>query len=133
MDDLQKQLKRDAQALDGDVPEALRARIDAAIATTPRAAARRGGARSPALLGWSSAVAGLVAAAVFVVLLNNPSPAPEAPLPVTPPQASLPLLAEPLRVEAVRLTGPLQQELEHLRADLEKARDTIERDLRDSL
>ncbi len=126
-DDLARRLAEDAGAVDAPVDPALRRRIDAAVAAAPRRRARP--ERRPALLGWAAAAAGLAAVAV-AILWQNAADDTVAPATV----AATPLIVpRDLNFEQVALTAPLEQELVHLRTDLEKARRSIERDLRENL
>jgi len=131
MDDFQRNLKRDAEAIEAKVDPALRRRIEAELEDARRTRAPAGRRPAP-LLAWAGVTAGLAAAVLLVVSVNR-APEVEAPVAaVTPPAAGEPAIAG-LRFETVSLTRPLEQELTLLRADLEKARNTIENDLRDSL
>mgnify|MGYP003671936209 CR=1 FL=1 len=66
------------------------------------------------------------------LVVNQPPPEESVPLAATPVYQELPqaLRTIPLRVEPADLAEPLQQELNNLRADVEKARESIKRDLR---
>lgn len=128
--DTGRKLKNDAQAIEARVGPDLRKRIDAAIAAAGpgRAKARR--AHAPRPMTWAAVATGLGAVALIVLLAGREPP----PAPTPTAVADVPLvLPEPLALRTVEFTGPLTQELDHLRADLEKAAKSIERDLRDSL
>lgn len=130
MDETGRKLRDDAQAIDADVSPELRKRIDAAIAAAESTRAGERHAHAPRPVTWAAVASGLAAVALIVLVADRePEPA------HTPPAvADVPLLfPEPLALETVEFTGPLTQELDHLRADLEKAAKSIERDLRDSL
>lgn len=134
MDEFADKLKRDAQQIDAEVGDALRARIDARVRDTQRAAPPREVTRMPGLFALPGVAAGLAALAAVLLFLNRAPEEPAAAAAVTPsPDTVAPRFAEPLSIETVALTEPLRLEFDRLRADLEKARDTIERDLRSSL
>jgi len=131
MDDFQRQLKSDARAIKARVDPALRRRIDADL-KDPRRARPPAGRRPAALIAWASVTAGLAAAALLFLSVNR-APEVEAPVATVTPPVNGTTAIPGLRLETVSLTRPLEKELTLLRADLEKARDTIENDLRDSL
>jgi len=131
MDDFQRRLKRDAGAIEARVDPALRRQIEAELADARRA--RPPAARRPApLIAWASVTAGLAAAAILVLSVNR-APQVDAPVSAVTPPANGTTAIPGLRLETVSLTRPLEKELTLLRSDLEKARDTIEDDIRDSL
>ena len=142
MDNIEKQLKQDALDIRADVSAEMAARIEASIHATERASAtgeRRDGSSSRWLF---STLAGVAGALLIIVLINRdgqtvdglaePQPTarvvPEVTLHLQDPfplQAETAVLSEPL-------TQDLDQELENLKSDLEKARQTVEEDLRRS-
>jgi len=142
MDNFEKQLKQDALDIRVDVSPQMAARIEASIHATERASAageRRNGGASR---WWFSTLAGVVGALLIIVLINRDDPTvdglaepqptarvvPEVTLQLQDPfplEAKTAVLAEPL-------TQDLEQELENLKSDLEKARQTVEEDLRQS-
>jgi hypothetical protein len=129
MDKLKQQLQEDARAIDAALPDERRRRLEAVIAATPQLAPAvppRAGLR------WAGLAAGAGAFAIVMLVVDQPSPQPDVPLAATPDYQELPqaLRTIPLRVESADLTEPLQQELNNLRADVLKARESIERDLR---
>ena len=129
MDKLKQQLQDDARAIEADLPDERQQRLEAVIAATPQlapAAAARAGWR------WAGLAAGAGALAVVALVVNQPPPEESVPLAATPVYQELPqaLRTIPLRVEPADLAEPLQQELNNLRADVEKARESIKRDLR---
>lgn len=130
MSTLEKRLKDDAAAIDGDVPPGLRARIDAAIADTEPQRARP--ARSSL---WLLATGAAACAVLAVVLLNGNRETfvDDGHAPVLVATRDVPDEWQTLPLDSVVLTEPLQQELHNLRADIDRARATIERDLRKAL
>lgn len=135
MDEFEKRLKRDAAAIEAEVPAALRARIDASLhgVQPVRAAApqRPGHGR----LWWLSSLTGLAAAAMVIVLINWNRQPPEAvpfdsAVAVTvpdEPQTQIPPAI--LDIRKANFTSPLEEELVNLQSDLEKARETVRKDL----
>lgn len=134
MDELERQLRADAKRIQAETSVTLRKRIDAAVAA---AGAQQPRKTRPPIRWWSVALIGGAAAMLVVVLLDRPSidtltnpPPPTArTVPESPPvqQTDFDLRAQP----AV-LTEPLEEELEHLKSDLEKAREGVAEDLRGS-
>lgn len=131
MDKLSQRLREDADRIETKVSPEHRKRIDASLAAAEREDVARLSTKRSRRLQWTSAVAG-VAAAVAVVavitVLNRPRSEPDE-LSATPEYTAELPNPVPLELRYAELTDPLQQELEHLRADVEKARATVERDL----
>ncbi len=129
MDRLDEQLRNDAAAISADVSVEDKQRLEAMLAATPQVPATR---RPATGLRWAALAAGLGSFALVILLQDATPPVVEAPVAATPVYESVPpaLLTVPLRVEPADLTEPLQQELNALRADVAKARESIERDLR---
>lgn len=146
MDDFERRLKGDAEAIEAKVSARLEARIDAAIAATeaderkPRQA--RSGARFDIRWWWASTLTGAAAAFVlFMVAVMLRSEAPDdqqvptvaendAAAIETSPAEPPAVLTVPLDVRTADFAGLLQTELDALKSDLEKARDAVEDDLR---
>ena len=139
MDKFEKQLKRDADAIEAEVSSELRARIDASLhGVEPVRQARKA---PPALnLWWASSLTGLAAAVLVIVLVNWNQPDPGvAPVETTAdarPEAELPTVPEGpgdapmmLDIRTAEFTSPLEQELEKLQSDIEKARESVKKDL----
>jgi hypothetical protein len=130
MDKLSKRLKEDAAAIDAPVSKALRERIDASLNAVDVHAAGTGAPRARGSLSWASGLVGVALAAVLIAVLNRlPADRPVEEFSATPP-----FLAEipnpvGLRLRNADLTEPLQEELNRLRADLDKARETLEQDI----
>jgi len=136
MDEFEKRLKRDAEAIQASVSPQLRARIDASLhgiepirTATPRT--------SPVKLWWASSLTGLAAAVLVIVLVNWNRPAvestPAGTLASSPPTATEPPLLTPLTVpldiRTADFASPLAEELERLQSDIEKARESVREDL----
>ncbi len=131
MDKLDRQLKDDAAAIEAQVTPALRLRIDASLrAARPASGAAGHPMRRRSRLGPLGGLAGMAAAGLLLaVLLRQPETPPPAPLSATPAYELQPAPVVPLSIRQAGLTQPLQAEIESLQADLEKVRETVERDL----
>lgn len=131
MDKLDRLLKDDAAAIEVRVTPALRQRIDASLRSVERAWGTAGHPPQRRLpLGPLGGLAGVAAAGLLLaIMLRQPEAPPEAPLSSTPAfvRQSPPIV--PLSIRQAGLTQPLRVELESLQADLEKVRETVERDL----
>ncbi len=141
MDDLEQRLRQDADRIRPEASPALKARIDASLATA-REAARQPVPERPAAPRWwlFSSLTGIAATLFVVVVLNWPRAGDPPPVEViadTPPVESAgtatgvwlddgPL---PLDVRPADLTRSLEDELDDLKADIEKARQGVEEDI----
>jgi len=136
MDEFEKRLKRDADAIQAEVTPELRARIDASLRGTGQVRpANRQAEPAPANLWWASSLTGLAAAVMVIVLINwdrtesVPVPA-ETIADVTVPADPDPLMAPPvLDIRTADFTSPLEDELVRLQSDIEKARESVKKDL----
>jgi hypothetical protein len=135
MDKFAKRLKEDAAAIDATVSDDFERRLAASLAATrvvDPVPVRRS---APATLWWASSLTGLAAAVAVIVVLNwgASGPAVEADTPFA--RSTVPELVEPLAVppgldvRTADFTSPLEVELEKLRSDIEKARETVREDL----
>jgi hypothetical protein len=132
MDNFEKRLKRDADAIEAEMSPELRARIEASLHGIEPI---RPAGRKPPSPGfwWASSLTGLAAALTVIVVLNwnRPGPAPaeqvaDTPEPaVTVPSATTP----PLDIRTADFTSPLEEELIRLQSDIEKARESVREDL----
>lgn len=127
-------LKADAARIRVEVSPALERRIEAALArerARPQAPPHRETFVRPWLAG-SLVGLGVAAAAVLLIGRVDDAPAPIPAVPVADTSEQLRAFREqvPLKVETAELTAPLEQELRNLQSDLEKARESVERDLR---
>ena len=136
MDEFEKRLKHDAQAVQAEVTPQLRSRIDASLRGVepirPVAAARPTSTR----LWWASSLTGLAAVVVLVLvgIVNKPEPdaageisLAERTVPAMP--VDLPLLSPDLDIRSADFVSPLEEELLLLRSDLEKARKNVREDV----
>lgn len=135
MDDMERQLKTDAEAIRADITPELEARLRASLhAASP---ARTTGRRRPRRYLWlAGALTGTAAAAAALMLLSLRQGTVEAPPPADAVAVTVPAWADPgfdrlpLTIENAELTRPLEEELERLRSDLERARENVEEDIR---
>ncbi len=136
MDEFERRLKRDADAIEAGATPELRARIDASIhAIEPiRPTAKKPGS-SPVNLWWASSLTGLAAAVMVIVLINWNQPGNE-PIPeeamadmTVPPDTVLHTPPPALDIRTADFTSPLEEELVKLQSDIEKARESVKKDL----
>lgn len=139
-------LRADAARIRAQVPAGTERRLEAALArerppgyVLEPTKARRETFLRPWLAG---SLVGVGVAALLVLLIGRlgndlpaPAPSPETSVAdVSPGEMPSELLQSfraqvPLKAETAELTAPLEQELENLKSDLEKARGEVERDL----
>ena len=139
MDNLERRLAEDAARIEARVSPELDARLQAAL-RAPRVApaAHRGfGTR----LWLAASLTGVAAAVVAIMLVNlrvnlppnlanEPSPQRADAVAYSVPEYVSELERQfPLRAKTAQMTTPLEDELKHLRSDLEKARENVEQDL----
>ncbi|MDH3440423.1 MAG: hypothetical protein OEM63_06710 [Gammaproteobacteria bacterium] len=139
MDDFEKRLKRDADAIEAEVTPQLRARIDASLqGIEPVRQVHK--ATPPVNLWWASSLTGLAAAVLVIVLMNWNQPGADVTLDETiadtRPESELPTVPEVpaneppmLDIRTADFTSPLEQELQNLQSDIEKARESVRKDL----
>jgi hypothetical protein len=137
MDSFEKRLKDDANEIRVEVTPQFEARLDASIRAAERRPTTAPAARSStASLWWASSLTGLAAAMMLIVVLNWNREAPPEVSPVivaATPSAPTEQILLPsqfaLDARTAVLTEPLEAELENLKSDLEKARDSVARDI----
>lgn len=138
MDDFEKRLKADADAIDAAVSPELRARIGAALhGVEPIRPVVGKGRSTPVGLWLASSLTGLAAAATLILVQNREGPEPAAPPAETLVQMTVPenpapdlaLVRPVLDIRTADFTGPLEDELVKLKADVEKARESVRQDL----
>ena len=136
MDEFEKRLKRDAEAVQAEISPELRMRIDAALRGVDPIKPVSESPRAPARLWWASSLTGLAAvvALVLIGVMNKPEPVAVQEVdvvartePLTP--VDVPLLAPDLDIRSAEFTSPLEEELMRLRSDLAKARDNVREDV----
>lgn len=136
MDEFEKRLKRDAQAVAAEVSPELRSRIDASLRgiepIRPVSAARPTSIR----LWWASSLTGLAAviALVLIGFFSGPDSADVQEVDVVartvpPMPIDLPLIVPELDIRSAEFTDPLEEELLKLRSDFEKARENVREDV----
>lgn len=134
MDNLERRLKEDAALIKTDLNPQLQGRIRASLEATDQESRSRKGKESPGIsLWWASSLTGLGAAAVVIVWINQNGrvEAPQVVSAPTPADGSWSLQGGfPLNAQTAEWTAPLEEELENLQSDLEKAREAVEKDLR---
>lgn len=136
MDKLERELKKDAEAIRADVSPELAARLDASIRAAAPVAGKRRRSRTAFSWWWLSSLSGVAAALLLIAFLNrgeSPSIVPEGQTPVAdekPPVTVVPISDVPLEVRTVQFAEPLADELDNLKSDLEKAREKLAKDLR---
>jgi hypothetical protein len=136
MDEFEKRLKRDADAIEAKVSPELRNRIDATLRGTEpiRVAESRRDRPTPGLW-WASTLTGVAAVLMIIVLVNwgRPvaTPVPETPVAdmTVPPDSVLDTPPPLLDIRTADFTSPLEEELDRLQSDLEKARESVKKDL----
>ena len=136
MDEFEKRLKRDADAIEAKVSPELRARVDATLRGIEpmRVAGARRDRTTPGLW-WASTLTG-VAAVLMIIILVNWGPQVATPVPASPvadmtvpPDSVLDTPPPLLDIRTADFTSPLEEELVRLQSDLEKARESVKKDL----
>ena len=129
MDKLAKRLRADADKIDVTVSDELDHRIEASLrAVTPETQPRQAPRARPPWFWLASALTGATAALAVIAIVNTQTADEPEELPATMVAAEeSPVLF--LETEDVRLTAPLQQELEDLQSDLKKAEEKVRRDI----
>ena len=134
MDKLERRLKEDAGFIKADLAPELQERIRASLESTQPAKQTPRTTKTPGTsLWWASSLTGLAAAALLIVVINwngGVEPVAEVSDPA-PPEITWSIQSGfSLHAETVEWTAPLEEELKNLQSDLEKARESVERDLR---
>lgn len=131
MDDFEKRLREDAGRIEARVTPGFEARVRASLerAAGEKPAPQRT-RRKPASMWWASSLTGIAAAAAVIVAINLDAPPPAEPsaVPAVVPELVAPIVPN-LRAESAVLTAPLEEELENLESDLEKARRAVREDI----
>ena len=134
MDDFEKRLKEDAGKIHAKVSPELRARIDASVHATTQLRPEPKPPTPFINLWWASSLTGLAAAIAVIVVLNWNKPV-APPVEPTAETTVVPRYAEefqtqfPVTAATAEFTAPLEEELEKLKADLEKATQTVREDI----
>ena len=128
MDKLEKRLKDDANRIEAKLSPQMQERIRASLESTLPERPLPAGKRTPGVtLWWASSLSGLAAVAVIIAIVNWNSTV--EPVQNVPPDWRM-HSPFPLKTETAEWTAPLEEELKKLQADLEKARENVERDLK---
>jgi hypothetical protein len=142
--DLERRLRADALDVQVDASPELRARIDASIRSVAQIRSVPAAHDSVGKSGsswWASGLTGLAAALLIILLIDNNHDGNDSRVPPTEERIATTVTPEvserfgtlPLNVRTADLTSPLEEELVRLQADLEKARQSVERELRSTL
>ncbi len=129
MDKLAKRLKEDADRIEVSVSAELDNRIRASLqGVTPEGTAtpRRERAK-PLGFWWASSLTGIAAAAAVIVIMNLQQG--DEPPAAVPADVVATVPAFDWKAESASLTGPLQQELEALQADIRRAEKKVKKDI----
>ena len=136
MDEFEKRLKRDADAVQAEVSPELRMRIDASLRGIEPIRPVSASKHAPNRLWWASSLTGLAAVIALVVIsnLNNSDSAVEQDSVVVvrtepPMPVDFSLISPELDIRSADFTSPLEEELLKLRSDLEKARENVREDV----
>jgi hypothetical protein len=134
MDKLERRLKEDASLIKAELAPELQERIRASLESTQPAKQAPRAIKTPGTsLWWASSLTGLAAAALLIVVINwngGVEPVDEV-SDAAPPGITWSIQSGfPLSAETAEWTAPLEEELKNLQSDLEKARESVERDLR---
>ena len=133
MDNLEQRLRDDAAEIRVDVPPHVSARLQASLRAARTAAPARRQFSFP--LWLAASLTGVAASAVAIVAVNWGGLAGRGPEPAEAVAYSVPEYVSelerqiPLRAKTADLTGPLEEELENLRSDFERAKKNVEQDL----
>lgn len=136
MDEFANKLKEDAASIQVEVSPELEARIAASIHATERETGSADVPNRHRSFWWASSLTGLVAAALIIALLNwnavdEPKEVPQEQIASVVPEYVRQLNSDfSLKIENADFAEPLEAELDKLKADIEKARNNVRRDLR---
>ena len=130
MDKLALKLREDADKIEVRISDELDHRIEASLrAAAPADAAHRPVPRTRPPWFWMASALTGATAAVAVIAIVNMSSVEERTVATPMIVAADPMPLLKLETEAVKLTHPLQQELEDLQSDLKKAEEKVRRDI----
>jgi hypothetical protein len=137
--DLEQRLREDAGTIDAEVSPQLQQRIAASIHSTKQLRSVSSPQRHKSSYWWASSLTGVTAALLIILLINQDREAGRQPdessdmVTTTTPEVMEMYRPFPLSARTADLTEPLEEELQHLQSDLEKARESVVRDLRSAL
>jgi len=128
MDKLAKQLRTDAERIEVTVSDELDRRINASLqAVQPEERPPGRAASKPPLFWWASTLTGIAAAIAVIAIVNWQVP--DEPVSATPSNIVAAVPTIDLKAESAMLTGPLQDELDKLQSDLQKAEEKVKGDI----
>ena len=138
MDEFEKRLKRDADAIQAAASPELKARIDASLQGVEPVRQARTRPASVSLW-WASTLTGLAATLIVIAVVNwNQSGEDVSSVETTAAlptevelrtEPAMPIGPEMLDIRTADFTSPLEQELINLQSDFEKARESVAEDL----
>ena len=127
MDKVAARLRDDARAIDVSVAPELDDRIRASLeSASPEPPAAPAAGTRQRWFWWASSLTGIAAAAAVIVIINSQQAEPPE---AEPADVIATVPSIDWQTETASLTGPLQQELENLRSDLEKAEKKVREDI----
>ena len=136
MDRLEQTLRDDAAEIQAKVSPEISDRIMARVQDTRQKREPETREQSPLRWWWASSLTGLAAAVTLLAVINwdVDAPAPTVQdlsvVQTVPRPANIFDNRVPLKLQQANLTNPLEEELQNLESDLEKARDVVRNDLR---
>ena len=132
MDNLAKQLKADAAAIEVQVSDELDRRIGASLqGITPEKPTTSVVQQRPPLFWWASSLTGIAAALAVIAIINSQSQVGEDAAEVTE-MSPVTVATTPIinwNAESAMLTQPLQRELEDLQSDIKKAEEKVKQEI----
>jgi hypothetical protein len=134
MDKLANRLRQDAENIEANVSDDLDHRIRASLqGVTPATdqPAVKPPVRHPGFW-WASSLTGIAAAAAVIAIINSQQVSSQQDAPVPQPTPANLMAVVPtidLKTETAVMTSPLQQELDALQSDIEKARERVREDI----
>ncbi len=132
MDNLAKQLKADAAAIEVQVSDELDRRIGASLqGITPEKPTAPAVQQRPPLFWWASSLTGIAAALAVIAIINSQSQVGEDAVEV-PEMSPVTVATTPIikwNAESAMLTQPLQRELEDLQSDIKKAEEKVRQEI----
>jgi hypothetical protein len=136
--DLEQRLREEAGKIDAEVSPRLQQRIAASIHATKQLRSVSSPQRRKSSYWWASSLTGVTAALLIILLINQDREAGQPDVSSAMVTTTTPEVIEiyrpfPLKARTADLTEPLEEELQHLQSDLEKARQSVVRDLRSAL
>ena len=136
MDEFETRLKRDAEEIRAEASPELKSRIDASLRATEQIRPVPESRVTGMNLWWASSLTGLAAAISVIVLLNWNQPATAPATVESVATRTVPAMPEdsadlnpPLSFKTADFASPLEEEMIRLQADIEKARESVKKDI----